>query len=119
MSRSNYAQALAVQQNIDCQLDKKNIREAYNEEINKAMAAGAIVALTKEEISNWTGGVHYVTVFPVCNPGSQSTKVRVVSNSKLTNSHTKKSLNDLIKPIPNALSDILDIILQWREHEIP
>ena len=67
-------------------------------------------------MNRWGGGVHYVTHFPVLKPSSESTKVRIVSDSKMKNNTTQLSFNDLIQDLPNALSELLVVILHWRCH---
>ena len=69
-----------------------------------------------KELEEHKGGKHYIAHFPVVKPSSTSTKVRVVSDSALKNNVTGYSLNDLIRPVPNALADILTITLRWRTH---
>ena len=84
--------------------------------MEKALDAGNVVELSQKEISEWTGPIHYITHFPVIKMSSSSTKVRIVSDSKMKNNLTGKSFNDLLKPVPNALSDGLVVLLEWREH---
>ena len=69
-----------------------------------------------KEQQEWAGPVHYVTHFGVINVESRSTRVRVVSNSKMKNANTHLSFNDTVDPVPNALNDLLDVLLQWRGH---
>ena len=52
--------------------------------------------------------------FPVLNPESASTPLRVVSDSACVNRHSGLSFNELIKAVPNALNDITDVQLRWR-----
>ena len=93
-------------------LDKRKIQTVYEEKIRKALEAGALVELSKEEMETWEGGVHYVTHFPVENPASLSMPVRVVSNSKMKNAKTGLSFNDMVRAVPNALNDIWDVSMQ-------
>ena len=95
---------------------KLGIKKEYDEEMQKAIRAGTVVRLTKEEIDKWGGGVHYITHFPVLKPTSESTKVRIVSDSKMKNNTTQLSFNDLIQDLPNALSELLVVIIRWRCH---
>ena len=73
----------------------------YDAEMKKAIDAKSVVKLTEEEMTSWTGPVHYLTHFPVLKPGSVTTKVRIVANSKMKN--VAMHLKDLgpwnIKPI--------------------
>ena len=88
----------------------------YNLEMNKALADGNVVELGQKEINEWKGPIHYIAHFPVIKMSSVSTKVRIVSDSKMKNNLTGKSFNDLLKPVPNALSNGLVVLLEWREH---
>ena len=51
------------------------------------------------------------------NPESASTSLCIVMDSKFVNKHTRRSLNDLVKEVPNALNDITDVQLRWRVFE--
>ena len=59
-------------------MDKDGLREAYNSEIQKMVDAKSVRKLSKEEMVAWKGGVHYMPHFPVLNPESASTPLRVV-----------------------------------------
>ena len=115
---SNYRQAKAVQSTIEQRYTKQGIKESYHQEMIRMEEAGVIVKLTEQEVKSWRGGVHYTTHFPVINPGSSSTKVRIVMDSKMKNSNTKLSFNDLVEPVPNALNDILTVLIRWRMKEL-
>ena len=110
----NYKQAFAVQKAHEKRVWKENLQEEYREEMNKMIEAGTVVELSQEEMDNWKGGVHYIAHFPVVKMSSTSTKVRIVSDSKMKNNMTGKSFNDLVKPVPNALSELLVVLLRWR-----
>ena len=86
--------------------------------MNKAIDSGAIVRLSSREMERWHGPVHYVTLFPVVNQESTSTKVRVVSNSKMPNAVTGLSFNDTTLKVPNSLNEIFGVLVQWRGHEV-
>ena len=66
----------------------------------------------------YKGGVHYMPHFPVMNPESSSTPLRIVVDSKCVNKKSGLAFNDLIAPVPNALNDILDVILRWRQFPV-
>merc|ERR1711867_27811 len=82
--------------------------------IRRMLEAGAARELEPEEMKDWRGGVHYLPHFPVLNPESSSTALRIIMDSKFANKHTRKSLNDLIRDVPNALNDITDVQVRWR-----
>ena len=93
------------------------MEEAYRREMEKSIEVGSLREIPEDEQNKWNGPVHYVTHFGVINPDSASTRVRVVSNSAMKNSNSRLSFNDTTEPVPNALSDIFDILVQWRGHE--
>ena len=114
----NRSQAKVVQESIEGMIAKKGLKEEYDLEMSKALATGAVVELTPQDMIDWKGPVHYITHFPVKKESSASTKVRIVSNSAMPNSRTGKSFNDLLRPVPNALNEIYDVTLQWRAHTV-
>ena len=77
---SNHKQALAVQKAHEQRVIREGILTEYNMEMQKAIDAGNVVQLSKEEMDNWKGGTHYITHFPVIKMLSTSTKVRIVSD---------------------------------------
>ena len=80
---SNYGQALTVQKSVERQLYKEGLTEAYNEEIKKAIKRGAIKRIEDEEIAEHQDSPqHYITHFPVVNPGSRTTKCVKLCNEK-------------------------------------
>ena len=111
---SNHRQAIAVQKSHEKLIKKQGILEEYNCEMQKALEIGSVVPLTQKDIDEWTGPVHYITLFAVQKPSSTSTKVRIVSDSKMKNNLTGRSFNDLLKPVPNALSDLFSILIGFR-----
>ena len=80
--------------------------------------AGAARKLTPEEMKSWSGGVHYLPHFAVLNPESSSTALRIVMDSKCKNMHSRKSFNDLVRAVPNAINDIVDVQLRWRMFDV-
>merc|ERR1711867_372472 len=95
-------------------MGKQGLTSQYNEEMRRMLDAGAARALSDQEMKDWEGGVHYLPHFPVLNPESASTSLRIVMDSKFPNKHSRKSLNDLVCAVPNALNDITDVQIRWR-----
>ena len=81
-----------MQTNIEKRLMRDRLMEDYHVEMNKAVKAGSVVKLSKKELETWSGPVHYLCHFPVLKPGSVTTKVRIVANSKMKNAKTGLSL---------------------------
>ena len=71
-----------------------------------------------QEMEEWSGPVNYNTLFPVIKEESLSTRVRVVTNSAQINMKTGLAVNDCMWQGPNALADILDVLLHWRTVEV-
>ncbi len=92
--------------------------EDFAKEMERAIQAGSLVKLTQEELDTWKGPVHYLCHFPVLKPGSGTTKVRIVANSKMKNNNTGMSLNDVIEAGPNALNGLLEVLILWRSVEV-
>ena len=118
LQRDNRVQARMVQERVEDTVRRKGVEDEYREEMDKAINAGSLREISAEEQARWNGPVHYVTHFGVINLDSKSTKVRVVSNSAMPNANTRRSFNDTTEPVPNALSDLWDILVQWRGHEV-
>ena len=112
--RSNEKQIMKIQEATERKLAKDGTKRAYDEEMKKALEAGAAVKVTEGDKKEWKGGVHYIPHFPVYKQASASTKVRIVSNSKMINWNTWLSFNDLVGDVPNALSNLLNCLLRWR-----
>ena len=77
--------------------------------MQKMIDAGSVRRLTAEEKTKWDGGVHYMPHFPVLNRESTSTDLRIVMDSACKNMHSRRSFNDLVRAVSNALNDIVDV----------
>ena len=110
----NFRQAKKIQSNIEARVIKDGLQEDYNGEMARMVESGAVRKLSEEELKMHRGPVHYEPHFPVMNPESSSTKLRIVADSACKNMHSKKSFNDLVLPVPNALNDITDVQMRWR-----
>ena len=115
---SNLGQVRKIQEATERRMIKEGTYQGFQEEMRKAKGEGKFREITEEEQTAWHGAVHYITVFPVIKPGSLSTKTRVVSNAALKNSRSGLSLNDCVWPGPNALADLLDVLLHWRSVKV-
>ena len=118
LQSSNYGQAVMIQRNIEKRLARDNLTEAYDAEMMKAVRAGSVMELPEDVMKDWEGPVHYLTHFPVLKPGSTTTKVRIVANSKMKNQNTKLSLNDVVEPGPNSLNPLLEVLILFRGLEV-
>lgn len=100
LQTDNSSQARAMQSNIEKRLIRDQLMDDYDTEMQKALKAGSVVKLSEEELKTWAGPVHYLCHFPVLKPGSVTTKVRIVANSKMKNNNTVLSLNDVVEQDP-------------------
>ena len=116
---NNWHQVIRVQENIERRVVKDGLHSDYNAEMQRMLDSSSVRPLTNEEMEGYQGGVHYMPHFPVLNPESSSTKLRIVVDSKFRNSRSNLSFNDLIRDVPNALNDILDVQWRWRQFAIP
>ena len=105
---------MAIQATIEARYTKQGLLEKYNAEMTKMIDAGVVTRLIDQEMRDWKGGVHYMSHFPVVNPDSSSTKLRIVMDLKMKNNNSGLSFNDLVEPVPNALSEILVVLARWR-----
>ena len=78
---------------------------------------GSLVELSPEEMHIWGGPVHYISLQAVENEDSDTTPMRVVSNSSLSD-RKGLSLNSILMKGPNTLSDQWSILNKWRSYEV-
>ena len=114
--RDNKSQAVGFEKSVEKKLIREEKLEAYNEELRKAIEKGFLVELGEDDLVHYEGPVSYVSHFPVYNPSSKSTPVRVVTNTSLVNRTCNLSPNDCMATPPNALSNLLQVFLRWRTY---
>ena len=115
--KSNYMQAVAFQRSVEKQMNNLGKTEEYCAEMGKTIESGAAKLMSEEQLTGWQGPVHYVSHFAVFSPSKVSTKLRIVSNSKQKNVHSKLSLNDCMDEGPDAINNLVDVLLRWRSLE--
>ena len=116
--RDNRNQVEKIQKRIESSMHKDGTFEAYREEMEKAFASGAVRELTSAEMQEWRGPVHFLTLFPIHKASSVSTRLRIVSNSALVNAISGLSLNDCLWSGPNAMAELLAVLVHWRTVEV-
>ena len=116
--RNNRNQVEKIQKRIETSMCKDSTFQAYKAEMEKAFQSGAVRELTREETEEWSGPVHFLTLFPVHKEASVSTKLRIVSNSALVNALSGLSLNDCLWGGPNALAELLAVLVHWRTVDV-
>ena len=115
---NNGHQVVRVQENIERKVIKDGLQADYNSEMSRMLEAGAVRGLSDKEMHDYDGGVHYMPHFPVINPESSSTRLRIVVDSKFRNGKSLLSFNDLIRDVPNALNDITEVQWRWRQFPV-
>ena len=75
LQTDNSKQAKAMQSNIKKRLVRDGLMGDYQKEMQKALQAGSVVKMSKQELDSWNGPVHYLCHFPVLKPESVTTKV--------------------------------------------
>ena len=72
--------------------------------------------ITKEEVEEYHGPIHYVSHHPVLKPQSESTPCQIVFNSSAA--YSGHILNDYWAKGPQLLNSLVGILLRFRECEI-
>ena len=72
--------------------------------------------LTKKEIEEWKGPIHYISHHAIIRPEKRSTPIRIVFNSSATyNGHT---LNNYWYKGPDLLNSLFGVTLRFRENPV-
>ena len=72
--------------------------------------------LSKQELEEYNGPIHYISHHEVLRPESKSTPVRVVFNSSAV--FRGHRLNDYWMKGPDLLNDLFGMVLRFRENEV-
>ena len=82
--RCNYRQVQKIQEKIEARSIADGTYPAFQVEMKKTIAAGAVRKLSPEELE-FEEPINYNKIFGVINEGSTSTRLRIVLNSALMN----------------------------------
>ena len=115
----NWGQAVAMATSLEKRLLKEGFVDEFNVEFGKMKEKGAIVELSQLEMDQWGGAVHYIPMQLVHNPASNTTPFRVVTNSSCPDPVTRESLNSIMAKGPNCLADQWEVLLRFRNYEVP
>ena len=88
----------------------------YNKQITEMTELSFARKLSKEEITNHKGPVHYIAHHEVVRPEKKSTPVRIVFNSSA--SYQGHKLNDYRFKGPDLLNNLFGVVLRFRENEV-
>ena len=107
--------ALAMLNSTERRLGK-NTQHAtvYDNQVQDMVQRGVARKLTKEELNNYKGPIHYISHHEVLKPDSKSTPVRIVFNSSAN--YMGHLLNEYWAKGPDLLNSLLGI--RFRENEV-
>lgn len=96
----------------------KNTQHAtvYDNQVRDMVQRGVAHKLTKEELINYKGPIHYISHHEVLKPDSKSTPVRIVFNSSAN--YMGHILNEYWAKGPDLLNSLLGILVRFRENEV-
>jgi hypothetical protein len=97
-------------------LSQPDHAESYNSQMKEMEDMTFSRKLTKKEIEEWKGPVHYISHHAVIRPEKRSTPVRIVFNSSTT--YEGHTLNDYWYKGPDLLNNLFGVILRFRENPI-
>ena len=113
----NIGQVIKIEESVEKGLVKAGLKEEYDKELQGYLDRGAFRKLSEEEITAWNqrgGPVNYISHHGVLKLSSQSTKLRIVSNSSLVNTRAGFSLNDCLPKGPMSLVPLLQALITFR-----
>ena len=115
---NNYQSAFSRLKSMERRLLKKggSYCEQYNDQIQDMLDRNVARRLTEMEIQEYDGAVHYIPHHEVLKMDSMSTPMRIVFNASA--SYMGHCLNEYWSKGPNVLSDILSILLRFRQYKI-
>ena len=113
----NRSQAVAIARGLERKLVERGEIEPYNQEIQGYLDRNVIREVSRREMEEWDGAHNYISHHGVVKPGSVTTKLRVVSNSSLSNNNSGFSYNMCLPKGPNSLVPLLQAIVTWRSYE--
>ena len=96
----------------------KNTQHAtvYDNQVQDMVQRGVARKLTKEELNNYKGPIHYISHHEVLKPDSKSTPVRIVFNRSVN--YMGHLLNEYWAKGPDLLNSLLGIFVRFRENEV-
>ena len=110
----NWGQAMAIEKKVEERLERHGELDAYNDEMRGYLERGTFREISPEELKDWKGPVNYIAHHGVRKPSSKTTKVRIVSNSSLSNKNSGVSYNDMLPKGPNSLVPLIEALTSWR-----
>ena len=87
----------------------------YDDQVKDMVDRGVARKLSKDELANYKGPIHYISHHEVLKPDSKSTPVRIVFNSSAN--YMGHVLNQYWAKGPDLLNNLLGILVRFRENE--
>ena len=112
----NLHQAVKIAEREERKLLKEGLMDDFNAKLLEMISYGALIELSNNERSSWTGPVQNVSLQHVMKPESTTTPMRLVTNSSLPDRNGNSTNSFLVKG-PNPLSDQRDVLSRWRSYE--
>jgi len=116
----NYTQVLGRAKSLWRSLKSKGALEAYQTQVKDYLDRGVWRETSWEEVNKHhaSGEIcHFVAHNGVINPGSLSTKLRIVVDSALKNPGNGKSIN-AVWPSPNTLNPLFETLVTFRSFPV-
>ena len=90
--------------------------QAYDKQMVEMSEMAFCRQLSKQELEEYNGLIHYISDHEVLRPESKSTSVRIVFNSSAV--FRGHRLNDYWMKGPDLPNDLFGVILRFRENEV-
>nr|XP_054755275.1 uncharacterized protein LOC129261240 [Lytechinus pictus] len=90
--------------------------KAYQEQMTQLVEMGFARKLSDNEVSGYSGPVHYIGHHAVVRPEKKSTPVRIVFNSSA--SYQENSLNEYWHKGPDMLNSLFGVLMKFRDHSV-
>lgn len=113
---SNYLLAFGRLKSLIRRLKGTNLLSEYAAIIDKQLETGMVETVNPSDPP--TGVAHYIPHHGVLQPGSKTTKLRVVYDASAKASRSAPSLNECLHRGPVILSDLCGLLLRFRLHAV-
>ncbi|XP_022777780.1 uncharacterized protein LOC111319232 [Stylophora pistillata] len=90
--------------------------KAYDEQMKEMVDLNFCRKVSKDEVKNYQGPVHYIPHHAVVRPEKKSTPVRIVFKSSCV--FQRHKLNDYWMKGPDLLNSLFGVVLRFREKEV-
>ena len=114
---NNYVQVVKRMESTERRLlSNPEHAKSYNSQIKEMEDMKFSRKLTRKEIEEWDGPIHYISHHAVVRPENKSTPLRIVFNSSAV--YDGHILNDYWYKGPDLLNNLFGVTLRFRENPI-